>query len=165
MKPEKCQSLQVLSGSGRFLNDMKVIFHQKAEAKGLTLKFMDSDFQDCEFSLDSLRIEQILINLIGNSIKFTDEGFVTVSTRFKKNEFTQNYEISLIVADTGIGIQEDQMEKIFHFFEQSDNHDTRRFGGSGLGLGISKKLAEIMNGEILVDSLYGKGSVFTLKTI
>ena len=146
----------------KVFNDMKVIFSQRAETKGLNFRFVETEELEYDFLLDMLRIEQVLMNLIGNSLKFTESGFISVSARFKQLDNSDNYNITLIVADSGIGIKEDQRDKIFHLFEQSDNQDTRKFGGTGLGLGISNKLVELMNGSIHVDSLYGKGSVFSV---
>ena len=146
----------------KIFNDMKVIFSQRAEDKGLNFRFIETEELEYDFLLDMLRIEQILMNLIGNSLKFTESGFISISARFKRLDHSDNYDITLIVADSGIGIKEDQRDKIFHLFEQSDNQDTRKFGGTGLGLGISNKLVELMNGSIHVDSLYGKGSVFSV---
>lgn len=146
----------------KIFNYMNVIFSQQAVNKGLDLKFLETEKLSCEFLLDSLRLEQVLINIIGNSIKFTECGFITVSARIQKIVNSSNYDITLTVEDSGIGIKENEKDKIFHLFEQSENQDTRRFGGTGLGLGISNKLVELMNGEIHVDSLYGKGSVFSI---
>ncbi len=146
----------------KVFHEMEVIFQQKADEKGLNLRFLENDMNHNEYLLDSLRLEQVLINLIGNSIKFTESGFVSVSAKYNQNPGTRNYDITLTVADSGIGIKEQERDKIFNLFEQSENQDTRRFGGTGLGLGISSKLVQLMNGEIHVDSMYGKGSVFSI---
>ena len=146
----------------KIFNDMGVIFKQKADEKGLNLRFLENEFNHAEFYLDSLRLEQVLINLIGNSIKFTETGFVSISAKYSQNPGTKHFDITLTVADSGIGIKEEERDKIFNLFEQSENQDTRRFGGTGLGLGISSRLIQLMNGEIHVDSMYGKGSVFSI---
>ena len=146
----------------KVFHEMEVIFQQKADEKGLNLRFLENDMNHNEYLLDSLRLEQILINLIGNSIKFTESGFVSISAKYNQNPGSRNYDITLTVADSGIGIKEQERDKIFNLFEQSENQDTRRFGGTGLGLGISSKLVQLMNGEIHVDSMYGKGSVFSI---
>ena len=146
----------------KIFNDMKTIFSRRAEEKGLNMRFLENELLHVEFLLDSLRMEQILINLIGNSVKFTEAGFVTVSARFRKTPKNDHFDITITVADSGIGIREDQRDIIFNLFEQSENQDTRRFGGTGLGLGISNKLVQLMKGEIHVDSMYGKGSVFSI---
>jgi len=146
----------------RIFTDMEVIFRQRAAEKGLKLQFPDSAELEHEFMLDSLRIEQILINLIGNSIKFTEKGFISVTARIREGLDQNLYDITLRVADSGIGIESDQIDRIFHLFEQSENQDTRKFGGTGLGLGITSKLVELMEGEIHVDSRPGKGSIFSV---
>ena len=116
---------------------------------------------DVPFTLvgDPLRLGQVLINLVGNAIKFTDQGKVEVRVR---RQSTVNQKVTLLfsVSDTGVGMTEAQMEKLFHAFSQADMSTTRRFGGTGLGLSISKKLVEIMGGSIFVESTPDQGSTF-----
>ena len=116
---------------------------------------------DVPFTLvgDPLRLGQVLINLVGNAIKFTDQGEVVVRVR---HQSTVNNQTTLLfsVSDTGVGMTEEQLEKLFHAFSQADMSTTRRFGGTGLGLSISKKLVEIMGGSIFVESTANKGSTF-----
>jgi signal transduction histidine kinase len=109
--------------------------------------------------LDRDRLYQILTNLVGNAIKFTEKGKVEVRCRVverRDGKIIVRFEIE----DTGIGIQPDTLPKLFQRFEQADSSIGRRYGGSGLGLAISKKLAELMGGQIGVQSEYGKGSIF-----
>lgn len=110
---------------------------------------------------DSARIRQILVHLVRNAVKFTDEGSVRV---FVKSKFIgeESIELSIQVKDTGIGIPEDKQELLFKFFSQVDNSRTRKYGGTGLGLATCKKLAEIMDGEISIESEVGIGSTFGL---
>ncbi|MCK5871785.1 MAG: response regulator [Methylococcales bacterium] len=113
---------------------------------------------------DPLRIRQILINLVSNAIKFTQQGEVTIEiTRGQRND---NPKIELIfnVKDTGIGINDKQIEKLFNPFTQADTSTTRRFGGTGLGLAICKQLTELMQGTISVTSHIGAGSQFSFTT-
>ncbi len=105
---------------------------------------------------DALRLTQILINLLSNAVKFTERGGVTLSVR------RENENLLFVVFDTGIGLDADQQQRLFAAFEQADTTTTRRFGGTGLGLAISRRLAQLMGGEIRIDSVPGKGSVFTL---
>jgi signal transduction histidine kinase/DNA-binding NarL/FixJ family response regulator len=109
---------------------------------------------------DKRRLQQILVNLVGNAIKFTERGSVTLEARARP--YRGRFEITLVVADTGIGIEPDQLERVFQPFEQADSGIARKYGGTGLGLAISKRLAEAMSGEIEVTSARGRGTTFTV---
>jgi PAS domain S-box-containing protein len=115
---------------------------------------------------DPVRIRQIIVNLLGNAIKFTRDGEIYVSIRkegevyWKDDKKYLNFVIQ--VKDTGIGIARDKLQKIFESFTQADNSTTRKYGGTGLGLAISKSLAELMHGNLSVESEAGRGSVFSL---
>jgi two-component system, sensor histidine kinase ChiS len=104
---------------------------------------------------DENRVQQILHNLVGNAIKFTDSGTVEISARVVDNQ------LAISVTDTGIGIPEDKLDRIFESFEQADGTIARQYGGTGLGLAITKKLVELHGGEIAVESTVGVGSQFT----
>jgi len=108
---------------------------------------------------DSTRVRQILINLVGNAIKFTETGAVQVSIK-KLEEVGDHIKLKFHVIDTGIGMSPEQVSKLFKPFSQADSSTTRKYGGTGLGLTISKKLVELMGGEIGVDSTAGVGSDF-----
>jgi signal transduction histidine kinase len=124
-----------------------------AEGKGLGLTFeMAPDMHT--IAGDPRRVEQILLNLLSNAIKFTEQGAV----RIVCGEDGEN--VMLQVMDTGIGIKEEDMGKIFQSFRQIDSGLTRKYDGTGLGLSISKKLAELMGGKIWVTSAWGSGSTF-----
>ena len=108
---------------------------------------------------DELRLGQILINLSNNAVKFTDSGEIVVSTELlKRNE--EQVTLKFSVSDTGIGLTKAQAGKLFQSFSQADTSTTRKYGGTGLGLTISKRLTEMMGGEIWVESKYGEGSTF-----
>ena len=109
---------------------------------------------------DPTRLRQIIVNLVGNAIKFTDAGEVVVDTRLGGRSET-GVTVEFEVRDTGIGIPEDQQEKIFEAFGQADASTTRQYGGTGLGLAISAQLARKMGGEMTLDSAPGKGSTFS----
>jgi len=137
------------------------IFKAAADAKGLSLNL---DFQDGlpdYLFLDETRIHQILVNLVGNAIKFTNEGYVglKVEHSYAGAEYIN---LKLTVYDTGIGIDEHQISAIFESFTQQDGQDTRKFGGTGLGLTITKRLTEMMGGKISVTSKVNEGSIFSL---
>ncbi|MCP4148839.1 MAG: PAS domain S-box protein [bacterium] len=113
--------------------------------------------------LDEARLRQVLLNLIGNAVKFTEAGYVKLSVlKLEKPGETDKIDLVIAVEDTGIGIPEDQLGLIFEYFSQRDGQNARKYGGAGLGLAISLRLAEMMNGRITVDSKIGRGSVFTL---
>jgi PAS domain S-box-containing protein len=126
----------------------------KARSKALDVRADVSPLVPDFLAGDAARLRQILINLLGNAVKFTDAGAAVLSVQPTEQgvEFT--------VADTGIGIPEDQLRSIFDDFKQGDASITRRYGGTGLGLGISRRLVEMMGGELTVASVVGAGSVF-----
>lgn len=110
---------------------------------------------------DPVRVRQILFNLIGNAIKFTDRGFVRISAD-SRTEDDGTVQVSLTVTDSGIGIDRTAQARLFEPFAQADGSTTRRFGGTGLGLSIVRRLAQLMNGEVTVESAPGEGSRFTV---
>jgi two-component system sensor histidine kinase/response regulator len=113
---------------------------------------------------DATRLRQILVNLIGNAVKFTAQGKITVNVE-SKNQDEDGYHLQFSVADSGIGIPEEMIDKLFHAFQQVDTSTTRRYGGSGLGLAISKRLTEFMGGTIWVESKLGVGSNFHFSVV
>ncbi|MGC8603079.1 MAG: response regulator [Desulfomonilaceae bacterium] len=131
----------------------------QAEGKGLELLFQVADDVPDNLYGDPLRIQQIILNLAGNAIKFTGSGEILVTAELLKldgNKVT----IYFCVSDTGIGISPEKIEKIFQPFDQADTSTTRRYGGTGLGLSISSRLVEMMHGKIWVESKLGQGSKF-----
>lgn len=130
----------------------------QARNKNLEFTFLYPDFVDVQLQGDVLRLRQVLINLIGNAIKFTDSGFVQViSTLDKERQI-----MSITVKDSGIGIKPEHFDMIFEQFQQADSSASRRIGGTGLGLAISRNLARLMGGDIELHSEIGQGSTFTL---
>jgi signal transduction histidine kinase/CheY-like chemotaxis protein/HPt (histidine-containing phosphotransfer) domain-containing protein len=131
----------------------------RAREKGLALIYrLPSDMPE-SFVGDPLRLRQILMNLVDNAIKFTHSGRVTVNARILEHT-NENARIEFAVSDTGIGISPEDQEKIFIPFTQADASTTRNYGGTGLGLTISRKLVELMEGRIWVESRPGQGSTF-----
>jgi|GEM_PF-2204398 len=109
---------------------------------------------------DGLRLTQVLTNLAGNAVKFTEAGQVRIDISAGKSAGERRLVVVFSVSDTGIGMTHDQLDRVFESFSQADISVTRRFGGTGLGLAISKRLVELMGGQLTVDSTFGKGSVF-----
>jgi CheY-like chemotaxis protein len=112
---------------------------------------------------DSGRIRQILLNLVGNAVKFTEHGEITVSVTANSSHSAEICDFILAVQDTGMGIEEEVRTRIFNSFDQGDNSMARKFQGTGLGLSITRELVHLMNGEITVDSDAGQGSTFTVR--
>jgi PAS domain S-box-containing protein len=131
----------------------------KAAEKGLDLACLYSDSTPLGLLTDVTRIRQILVNLLSNAVKFTEKGEVVLSVT-THTRADQWLETRFEVRDTGIGIPEDGLNRLFKSFSQVDSSTSRRFGGTGLGLAISKTLAEMLGGEIGVESIAGQGSTF-----
>lgn len=131
----------------------------KASEKGLDLLFEIDESVPDEIESDPMRLRQVLVNLLGNAIKFTEQGEVVLAVR-NRRVLGGMAELLFSVRDTGIGIPEGAIGRLFKSFSQVDSSTTRRFGGTGLGLAISKRLAEMMGGEMWVESQAGAGSTF-----
>jgi PAS domain S-box-containing protein len=131
----------------------------KASERGIELIISISDDMPCALKGDPLRLGQVLINLIANAIKFTKEGEVIVRVSLIKKE-ADRVRLRFSVKDSGIGISRQQLSKLFSAFTQADSSTTRKYGGTGLGLIISRRLAEMMGGEIRAESEPGMGSTF-----
>ncbi len=146
------------------LEELRQIFSQRAREKGIELGFSYPPLRD-GMMLDIARLRQVLVNLIGNAIKFTDRGGVSVTVEVKSEDEERKAACTLVfrVADTGIGISDEFKPRLFGAFEQQPGQDHAKYGGTGLGLAISLRLARLMNGEITVsDCADGPGTVFTL---
>ncbi|WP_404367650.1 ATP-binding protein [Marinobacter sp.] len=151
----------------RLLDDVRHIFDLRAQEQGIALEVAVDPQVPRAMILDEARLRQVLFNLVGNAIKFTHEGgvSVTASTRPQPRQpgEAQRHELIVTVTDTGIGVPPGQQERIFDAFEQQEGQSNRKYGGTGLGLAISRKLARMMGGEISVESEPGAGSTFTLR--
>lgn len=141
------------------LRDIMDLFHTKAKDKGIELTIEVNGQIPHRILSDPTRLKQVLLNLVGNAVKFTDRGNVQVVASCDRHSET----ISFDVIDTGIGMSSDQLSKLFSPFIQGDSSMTRRFGGTGLGLSITKKLAQQLGGDVVVTSTLGHGSKFSLK--
>ena len=143
----------------KLLADVRALMEVRATEKNLQLNFKVDDEIPKTICSDDKRLKQILVNLIGNAIKFTEEGSVDLRVRFLSDQQLLVFD----VIDTGIGIEPQLLAKLFKPFTQGDSTLNREFGGTGLGLTISQRLANLLGGEILPESKLGKGSVFSLR--
>ena len=143
---------------GDLVGNVKTIMQLKADEKGLGLQVISPENIPLILG-DPTRLQQVLINLVGNAIKFTSKGLVTIQVRELLASEDQ-LELQFTVSDTGIGMDKDRLEKIFESFTQAYSDTSRKFGGTGLGLSISKRLVELHGGKMWVESEKGKGSQF-----
>ena len=141
----------------QIIHELEDMFNEQAKRKRLAFTVSHHLPSPFIIKMDSLRLKQVLINLCSNAIKFTDEGWVSLDIS------VVDQTLYFTVEDTGIGMCEEQMAKIFNSFIQADNSISRRFSGSGLGLFLSMQLAKVMAGQITVTSQLGQGSTFILK--
>ncbi len=142
-----------------FLAQIVDLFAAPAAEKGIALRRWAAPDIPRQLSGDSLRLGQVLINLISNAVKFTEDGEIRIGVE-RVGEDDRGVELRFSVADTGIGMEPDLAGRLFEAFTQADGSTTRRFGGAGLGLAISRRLVEILGGEIGVESELGRGSTF-----
>ncbi len=144
---------------GQLLDDVTALLAEKASGKELEL--IVSAAADVPLGLvgDPLRLQQVLLNLANNAVKFTERGEVEIRVRLQQL-LSDGVELRFEVRDTGIGISPEQRARLFQSFQQADSSTTRRYGGTGLGLAIAKRLVELMGGQIGVDSTPGQGSTF-----
>jgi signal transduction histidine kinase len=139
---------------------LNIMLLEKAKEKNLRLLFnCDTNIPNVLLG-DNTRLIQIIINLVGNAIKFTQKGTVEVNVKVLKDD-TENTLLEFSVKDTGIGIPQDKLEDIFERFRQAESHTTRKYGGTGLGLSIAKQLVELQGGTLCVKSELNVGSIFT----
>jgi PAS domain S-box-containing protein len=144
----------------QLLDDIQTVLGTRAKQKALTLDLDVSRDVPAVILCDPTRLRQVLINLVGNAVKFTEHGSVRVEARFAEGGRPT---LCLRVIDTGIGMSPEQTARLFKPFQQGDNTMTRRFGGTGLGLAISKRLVEMMQGSIRVSSVPGQGSTLEVE--
>jgi signal transduction histidine kinase len=145
------------------LRDVVAMFSDRAHGKGISLDLNTENLPMFKIESDSIRIRQILINLIGNAIKFTTEGRISVRGHYKEVS-ESGIEVTLCITDTGIGLTTEQAQTLFKAFTQADNTTSRRYGGTGLGLALSQKLARAMGGDISIEKNHANvpGSTFTV---
>ncbi|MGV8057629.1 MAG: response regulator [Smithellaceae bacterium] len=143
----------------RVLDNVSNLISEKTSSKGLELVFHTEKGTPNYLVGDPLRLGQILVNYANNAVKFTEQGEIVVSVKAVE-ETDDDGLFRFAVRDTGIGLTEEQIGKLFQSFQQADTSTSRKYGGTGLGLAISKKLATLMGGDVGVESEYGKGSTF-----
>jgi signal transduction histidine kinase/CheY-like chemotaxis protein len=152
IEPVRCSPHEIIAATVSILR-------VRAEERGLGLEYFWKGEAPQSICSDPDRLRQILMNLVGNAIKFTEVGSVQVAARWESRDASQ---LIIDVIDTGIGIDRERIESIFDPFVQADGSITRRFGGTGLGLSISRRLARLLGGNLRVESEPGRGSIFSL---
>jgi signal transduction histidine kinase/FixJ family two-component response regulator len=152
IEPVRCSPHEIIAAT---ISILRV----RAEERGVGLEYFWKGEAPQSVCSDPDRLRQILMNLVGNAIKFTEVGSVQVAARWESRDASQ---IIIDVIDTGIGIDRERIESIFDPFVQADGSITRRFGGTGLGLSISRRLARLLGGDLRVESEPGRGSIFSL---
>lgn len=148
----------------KLIQEIRDIFSLKTSEKGLLFELVYDDTLPDSLILDETRVRQVLFNLVGNAVKFTENGSVSVKV-FNNDPVLEGSKVNLTieVEDSGIGIADSQKDIIFDSFHQQEGQSTRKYGGTGLGLSITKRLTMMMGGEISLDSEVGKGSLFTVQ--
>jgi len=143
----------------QIINEIMHLFQYRYEQKNLRFIIAYEESVPKYLSLDEMKIKQILINLLSNAIKFTEFGEVKIEVSFKVLS-SHHGTLEFVVSDTGIGISAKSLETIFQPFMQHDTHDAKKYGGTGLGLSITKRLTELMHGQIHVESIVNQGTTF-----
>ncbi len=156
LRPEPTDSREVC-------DFIRTLFSEPAIKKGIKLEYQMASDLPRALLIDRLRLRQILVNLVGNAIKFTDRGSVIVRISSQKQANTSQVALAIEVVDTGVGIPQDRLDAIFKPFVQAGAHREKEIQGTGLGLSIVKRLTEIMGGTITVTSTLGQGSTFSLR--
>jgi hypothetical protein len=146
----------------RIFYELQQIFAIELTEKGLDFIMDVDEILPSELLIDEIRIRQVLLNLIGNAVKFTETGFIKLNSHKIDRSESNKIDLVISITDTGIGIPKDQQEVIFKSFRQQDGQSTRKYGGTGLGLAITKRLLKMMNGQISIESQVGVGSIFKI---
>ncbi|BAQ64081.1 ATP-binding protein [Geminocystis sp. NIES-3709] len=141
------------------LDDLEDMLHLKAVNQGLELRFHRTNDIPRYINTDSIKLRQVLLNLLGNALKFTQEGEVVLTINAQENKNTENYTLSFTIRDTGVGIAQDDLGKLFEAFSQTQSGQQAQ-EGTGLGLVISRQYIQLMGGDITVESELGKGTTF-----
>ncbi len=151
---------RIPAAPAQIVEDVVALLRPRAQSKGLEFAVRWTGQVPERIATDPTRLRQILVNLAGNAIKFTDRGSVCIEVRLDRRSNVGEPKLLFAVSDTGIGMSAEQVTRLFEAFTQADSSTTRRYGGTGLGLSISKRLAQMLGGDIVVQSAPGKGSTF-----
>ncbi len=146
----------------KLLAQVNTIFNGQCEEKGLTYTCRTSENLDDYYIGDDMKIRQVLINILGNAVKFTPQGGSVSLSVEKTASFDKKSSLRFIISDTGIGMSKEYLPKVFDTFSQEDSRASNKYGSSGLGMAITKSIVEMMNGKIIVESEKGKGTTFTV---
>lgn len=147
-----------------FYAQLKALMEVQAKERGIDLRFSFSTPLPAKIVSDPTRLHQILVNIIGNSLKFTEKGKVEMAVSWKAGPNSSEGALHCEIVDTGIGIEDDQIQNLFQPFSQVDSSRTRKFGGTGLGLALSRRLARALGGDVYIkESIKDKGSVFVVE--
>ena len=146
------------------LGELDAIFRAEAKRKGLRLSIENRMCDNCVLMLDAKRLRQVLMNLLGNAVKFTESGRIDVTAESAPHSaWPDHRDVTIRVVDTGLGISPEDRKRVFHAFEQLQSSNCRRFDGTGLGLAISRRLVDAMGGRLELESRVASGSVFTVR--
>ena len=145
------------------LYEIRQLFNQKVVNKNIALEILVDETVPRFIMMDEVRLHQILFNLVGNAIKFTESGYIHIIANASKGSDLEHVNLKIHVEDTGIGIKEDQKERIFEAFSQQSGQSNRKYEGTGLGLAITRKLIDKLGGNLSVESKVGKGSTFSIE--
>ena len=162
IEAEKMTLEAIATSPAAVLEEVAALMQVRAAEKGLSLRLSRGEALPAKVMLDPTRLKQVLMNLVGNAIKFTSAGTVAIDARYQPLNPMEG-KLILAVSDSGIGMSDEVIARLFQPFEQADVSTTRQFGGTGLGLTISRRLLEMMGGQITVRSAAGKGSTFTIE--
>jgi len=161
IEAEKLELENIPFNLKNIIYEIRQLFDFQAHDKGIEISSNYPDEADYLFVGDPGRLRQLILNLVSNSLKFTEEGVITINVNIKNTD-DNKADITIAVSDTGIGIPKEVQAILFNSFTQADASATRKFGGTGLGLAICKHLIELMGGGIIIDSIDGQGATFTL---
>ena len=147
------------------IDEIQTLMNVPAANKGLGFEVEYNGSIPAQIETDSVRLRQILVNLLGNAIKFTEQGKVSLTVNFLRKTPRTDSRLQFVINDSGIGMNEEQLDAVFDAFAQANTSHSRRFGGTGLGLTISRQLVRMLGGDLTAESKLGQGSTFTFDIV